>query len=148
MSSAKDRFKAGGSTQAVSSMPSSPLLQVREKVGSFVSGTFLSRKDGIKMKKGLASILNIKIADTDMDAVIKEGNDYVPTTIAKGDIVGILAPTRLARQFEQINAGDEVYIEYLGQDTEAEGEPHVYDVLRKKASAKVAAKAAVDDEVM
>lgn len=138
--SAKEAFKAGGKTEPVSSLPQTPMVQIREKVGGFMTGKYVARKDGIKLSKGLGTILQFKLDETDLKVKIKSGEDYVETTVTKGDTVAVLAPTRLARTFENIEIGTEVYIEYCGQDTSADGEPHIFEVL-KKSGKPAAAKA-------
>ena len=134
MNATKERFLKSGAKEVRRFAPT-PMMNVGKgaKPGSFVAGQFKEIRENGKSGKGRRAFITLILEDTNVDASIKKDDRYVNITPEKNKQVSVLATARLERAMQNVPAGSSVYIEYQGQDGEAEGNPHLYEVLVKKA---------------
>lgn len=106
----------GGGTFAPSAM-------LREK-DAMLKGILTGTREA-KTQYGPRPVYSFKV----LDASCKFIQDKQEVQPAEGDIVDVMAPTRLARQLAQVAVGETVTINYKGTKKVGRGQPaHIFDV--------------------
>lgn len=138
----QDRNK-GKTTSVQATLPPIVRLHNKEgKTGAYLSGILDGKHEVTIGKKKPQLVFNFKLIETNASITKKDpkasssakGKDkYMDVEAAKGDLVSIFAPTRLARVLNDVSNGAEVFLEYKGREpfTNNEGittEPHIFYV--------------------
>lgn len=144
----KERFLSGGA-QLVKTFKSSPMLNLggrKGKPGDYAAGVFKGLRENGKTGQERRAFATIILDDTNVTASIKEGTGYKDVKAVSGKEVSIYASSRLERALQNVPEGAEVFVEYQGQDGEAKGNPHIFEVLVKKGPIAVDPEANSDEE--
>jgi hypothetical protein len=104
--------------------------------GTFAPSAMLREKDAmlkgmlagvreVKTQYGLRPVYSFKV----LDASCKFTQNKTEVQPNEGDLVDVMAPTRLARQLSHVNVGETVTIAYQGTKKVGKGMPaHIFDV--------------------
>lgn len=114
-----------------SDMQATPVVNVTEKEGSFLEGVLVERKL-VKTQYGDRPVYSLKLEDSDMRFMIKEGKEYVEKKeVAQGELVSVFAPTLLDRALLKAEGGASVRIVYTGMGKSTKkgrNAPHTFEV--------------------
>jgi hypothetical protein len=100
-----------------------PSAMLREK-DAMLKGTLNAVRE-VKTQYGLRPVYSFKVLDASCKFV-QNKQEVQPN---EGDLVDVMAPTRLARQLTHVNVGETVTIVYQGTKKVGKGMPaHVFDV--------------------
>lgn len=121
-------FRSNGEVEEVKrKFPEVPLLQIREAIGKYVTGTLKSYREVPVVGAGVRVFVTLKLGVTNAKAIIKtdkKGADgkaiYKDADVKEGEDITFVAPTRLARILKDVVPGTELFIEYNGKLTAIE----------------------------
>lgn len=121
------QFRSNGDVEEIKrKFPEVPLLQLREAVGKYVSGTMKSYREVPVVGSGIRTFVTIKLGLTNAKAIIKTGKGpdgkaiYKDADVKEGEDLTFVAPTRLARILKDVVPGTELFIQYNGKLTTVE----------------------------
>jgi len=101
-----------------------PNAMLRE-TGATLKGVLNGTRED-KTKFGLRPVYSFKVLDA--SCKFMQGKQEVRPL--EGDLVDVMAPTRLARQLAQVKAGETVTIAYQGTKKVGQGNPaHIFSVV-------------------
>lgn len=121
------QFRSNGEVEEIRrKFPEVPLLQLREAIGKYVSGTMKSFREVEVAGAGIRTFVTLKLGLTNAKAIIKTGKGadgkatYKDAEVKEGEDITFVAPTRLARILKDVVPGTEVFIQYNGKLTKVE----------------------------
>lgn len=82
-------------------------------IGQFIIGKYLGRREA-QGQNGKLVFLAIRLESTNAPATTKKGDKYVETSVNPGDMVSVMASSRLDRAIQQVEVGSKVFIKYEG----------------------------------
>lgn len=102
-----------------------PSVMLKEKIGNFLRGRFLGRRD-FKASWGPSSAFVLELIDT--NAPTKAAK--VEVDVQVGEKVEVLGSTVLNDLLDQVQLGEDVTITYKGEGPRTKGNPpHLFDVV-------------------
>lgn len=95
---------------------SSPVVNIRGKVGNYFKGILKSGPRVVRMKRGSGYVYEFAWLETNAPVQKKneEGKFVDLESLEENAIVSIFAPTVLKGALDQAKIGETIYIEYLG----------------------------------
>lgn len=108
-----------------------PTVSVKEKVGTFFEGKFMSYKELPSQYEKPWQVYDFELIKTDMPITVKNGAAYTPAVVIPGENVAIFAPTRLHNILKGILPDTDLRIEYTGMVKAGKkgGRAHTYKVF-------------------
>lgn len=112
----------GDKVEVKSTFTNTPSIRIQnedsDNVGAYVRGKFLLRRETpSKTYEGkMITFIELRYAASDKcgNITVKNGDRYDPVTPKVGEIISIMAPSRLARQAAEFEPGDDILILYEG----------------------------------